>query len=93
MTTEEEVEELLGRLTAFYVCYPDVENRIRPVTENLQRLLDSVKGKTKPGLLNYVVTDLTTLSAQLMLCYEKFPELRKQLTPILHLLEKLLGPA
>lgn len=94
MTTEaEEVEELRGRLTALYVCYPDVEGRVKPVTEHLQALLDSIKVPQlyKPGLMNFIVHDLSTLNIQLAACYEKFPELRKDIKPILELLGKLLS--
>ena len=94
MTTEaEEVEELRGRLTALYVCYPDVEGRVKPVTENLQQLLESQKFPEKytPGLMNFIVNDLSTLNIQLAACYEKFPELRKDVKPILELLGKLLS--
>jgi hypothetical protein len=94
MTTEaEEAEELRGRLTALYVCYPDVEVRVKPVTEHLQLLLDSQKfpDKYTPGLMQFIVNDLSTLNVQLAACYEKFPELRKDLRPILELLGKLLS--
>ena len=88
-----EVEELRGRLTALYVCCPDVEGRLKPVTEHLQILLDSVKVPEtyRPGLMKFVVNDLCTLNVQLAAVYEQYPQLRKELRPILELMGKLLS--
>lgn len=94
MTTEaEEVEELRGRLTAFMVNYPDVENRVHKTVTLLSELLEAVKtGRNCVGLMQAVVEDLETLRVQIAYVYEKFPELRKTLTPIMELLGKLLEP-
>lgn len=84
----EEVYELKGRLTAFMVNFPEVEGR----TRNIVTLLNDLqKNPSHPGLMLFVTNELLTYWAQLHRVFERFPELRKELTPILGLLEGLLS--
>lgn len=90
MTTEaEEVEELRGRLASLMVNFPDVEPRVRKTVELLSVLITHPQ---HPGLMQFVVNDLLTLQVQIAAVYEKFPELRKSIQPIIELLNRLLQP-
>ena len=83
----EEVKEVVGRMTAMMVNYPELQPRFDKTIEFLNRLLID----PQPGLMQYVINDLQTLWAQLHRVYEKFPELRKELRPIIDRLEGLLA--
>lgn len=87
MSVNDEVGELIGRLTAAMVNYPELEPRISKTVENLQSLLISPE-----RAMQYTVDDLQTLFFQLHRVFERFPELRKEIRPIIELIEHLLGP-
>ena len=87
MSVNDEVGELIGRLTAAMVNYPELEPRISKTVENLQSLLISPERS-----MQYTVDDLQTLFFQLHRVFERFPELRKEIRPIIELIEHLLGP-
>lgn len=88
MSVNDEVNELIGRLTALMVNYPEVEPRLRKSVETLQSLI------VKPHrVMRYAIDDLQTLFFQLHHVFEKFPELRKEIKPIIELIEHLLEPA
>ncbi len=86
MSVNDEVNELIGRLTALMVNYPEVEPRVGKTVEALQNLLLLGRG------MQYAIDDLQTLFFQLHRVYERFPELRKDIKPIIELIERLLGP-
>lgn len=86
MSVNDEVGELIGRLTAAMVNYPELEPRFRKTVENLQSLLLNGQG------MQYAIDDLQTLFFQLHRVFERFPELRKEIKPIIELIEHLLGP-
>lgn len=83
----EEVNNVVGRLTALMVNYPEMDKRLRTSVELLQQVLID----PNPGLMQYVINDLQTLWAQLHRVYEKFPDLRKELTPVIDQIEGLLS--
>ena len=87
MSVNDEVGELIGRLTAAMVNYPELEPRLKTTVENLQSLLIS-----PDRAMQYTVDDLQTLFFQLHRVFERFPELRKEIKPIIELIEHLLGP-
>ncbi len=86
-SVNDEVGELIGRLTAAMVNYPELEPRISKTVENLQSLLISPERS-----MQYAIDDLQTLFFQLHRVFERFPELRKEIKPIIELIEHLLGP-
>jgi hypothetical protein len=88
MSVNDEVSELIGRLTAAMVNYPELEPRLSKTVENLQGLLVSPERG-----MQYAIDDLQTLFFQLHRVFERFPELRKEIKPIIELIEHLIGPA
>jgi hypothetical protein len=86
-SVNDEVSELIGRLTALMVNYPEVEPRISKTVETLQSLLINPERG-----MQFAIDDLQTLFFQLHRTFERFPELRKDIKPIVELIEHLLGP-
>ena len=88
MTGEaEEIEELRGRLSALMVNYPDVEPRVGKTVELLDVLITRPQ---HPGLMQFAINDLLTLRVQMTAVYERFPEIRRPVQPIMELLNRLL---
>jgi len=83
-----EVEQLRGLLTAFQVCYPDTEVRIRPCVEKIDRVLTEPTANS----LYYAVEDLQNILVYFGEIEKIAPELNKQLVDIRFMINRLLGP-
>jgi len=87
MAVIDEVEELRGRLVALNINYPDMNVRLDDTIDILDRLINT----PKPGMMQYVISDLTNLKQYLLELYT-LEQLRRELKPVIDLIEGLLSP-
>jgi len=89
MVIYDELEELTGRLTALKINYPDFEVRLNDSVDMYQKVLS---GTINPQILAWIGSDMAELHNYLKDCYDNVPEVRKELKPILSLLQGLTEP-
>ena len=84
----DEVEKLRGLITAFGVCYPDTQVRTGPCVEKIDKVLVQPTDEA----IYYLVEDLQNMLVYFGEVERISPEIRKQLTDIRIMINRLLGP-
>ena len=89
MAIYDELEELVGRLTALKINYPDFSIRVDPSVDLYSKVLG---GNLTPQLLHYIGNDMAELLNYLTDVYNNVQEVRNELKPIIRLLQSLTEP-
>lgn len=88
MSIYDELEELVGRLTALTIKYQDFNVRLNDSIETYKRALSV----PNPQLLAWMGADMVSIQEYLKDCYDNVPEIRRDVKPILSLLQGLTEP-